>query len=90
VEFLKSGAVAGREVASVVPAEEIGAVAKGPEPKMKEIVEDKGDHRPRDAQQLRILTTRSIVGRHNVSSPSHHTSNLPAGRAHDQLCGRLL
>jgi hypothetical protein len=33
VEFLTSGAVAGREVASVVSAEEIGTVAKGPEPK---------------------------------------------------------
>ena len=33
VEFVKSGAVAGREVASVVSAEQIRAVAKGPEPK---------------------------------------------------------
>jgi hypothetical protein len=33
VEFVKDGAVAGREVASVVPPEEIAAVAKGPAPK---------------------------------------------------------
>jgi hypothetical protein len=33
VEFMKSGALAGREVASVVSAEDIGAVANGPEPK---------------------------------------------------------
>jgi hypothetical protein len=33
VEFLKGGSVAGREMASVVSAEDIGAVAKGPQPK---------------------------------------------------------
>lgn len=33
VEFVRSGAVAGREVASVVVPEEIAAVAKGPAPK---------------------------------------------------------
>lgn len=33
VEFVKSGAVAGREVASVVAPGEIAAVAKGPAPK---------------------------------------------------------
>ena len=33
VEFLKGGSVAGREMASVVSADDIGAVAKGPEPK---------------------------------------------------------
>jgi hypothetical protein len=32
VEFVKGGAIAGKEVASVIPAEEIGAVAKGPAP----------------------------------------------------------
>jgi hypothetical protein len=31
-EFVKSGAVAGREVATVIPASEIAAVAKGPAP----------------------------------------------------------
>jgi hypothetical protein len=33
VEFVKSGAVAGRELASVVSGGEIGEVVKGPEPK---------------------------------------------------------
>lgn len=32
VEFLKGGKVAGREVATVVPADEIGKIAKGPRP----------------------------------------------------------
>jgi hypothetical protein len=32
VEFLRSGTVAGREVATVIPAGDIGAVAKGPRP----------------------------------------------------------
>lgn len=36
VEFVKNGNVVGREIASVVPADEIGAVAKGPEPKPTE------------------------------------------------------
>ena len=36
VEFVKGNAVAGREVASVVAAEEIGAVAKAPAPKPNE------------------------------------------------------
>jgi hypothetical protein len=33
VEFMKSGVVAGREVASVISSEDIGSVAKEPEPK---------------------------------------------------------
>lgn len=33
VEFLKGGKVVGREVATVVPAEEIGKIAKGARPK---------------------------------------------------------
>jgi len=33
VEFVKDGSVAGKEMASVVSAEDVGAVAKGPEPK---------------------------------------------------------
>ena len=33
VEFVKTGVVAGREVASVVSTEDIGTVAKGPAPK---------------------------------------------------------
>ena len=33
VEFVKNGTVAGREVATVIAAEDIGAVAKGPAPK---------------------------------------------------------
>lgn len=33
VEFLKNGAVAGREVATVIAADDIGIVAKGPGPK---------------------------------------------------------
>jgi hypothetical protein len=33
VEFVKSGVVVGREVASVVSSEDIGKVAKEPEPK---------------------------------------------------------
>lgn len=32
VEFTRGGTVAGREVATVVPASEIGAIAKGPRP----------------------------------------------------------
>ncbi len=33
VEFVKGGKVAGREVASVIGADEIGKIAKGPRPK---------------------------------------------------------
>lgn len=33
VEFVKGGKVVGREVASVIPADEIGKIAKGPKPK---------------------------------------------------------
>jgi hypothetical protein len=33
VEFVKAGGIAGRDVASVVSAEDIGTVAKGPAPK---------------------------------------------------------
>jgi hypothetical protein len=33
VEFVKGGAVAGRELASVVSGDDIGAIVKGPEPK---------------------------------------------------------
>jgi hypothetical protein len=33
VEFVKTGTIAGRELASVVPADEIGSVVKGPTPK---------------------------------------------------------
>jgi hypothetical protein len=34
VEFIKSGAVAGRELATVIPASEIGAIAKSPAPRV--------------------------------------------------------
>ncbi len=33
VEFVKGGKVAGKEVASVISAEDIGKIAKGPRPK---------------------------------------------------------
>jgi hypothetical protein len=33
VEFIKSGAVAGREVATVISSDEVAAIAKGPGPK---------------------------------------------------------
>jgi hypothetical protein len=33
VEFVKDGKVAGREVATVIPASDIGTIAKGPQPK---------------------------------------------------------
>ena len=33
VEFVKGGKVAGREVATIVPADEMGAIAKGKKPK---------------------------------------------------------
>ena len=36
VEFIKNGDVAGRELASVIPADEVGTVTKGPEPKPNE------------------------------------------------------
>jgi hypothetical protein len=34
VEFIRSGSVAGRELATVIPASEIAAVAKGPAPRV--------------------------------------------------------
>lgn len=45
VEFIKTGAVAGRELATVVPTSEIAAVAKGPAPRVNSTRVDvlKGD-----------------------------------------------
>jgi hypothetical protein len=45
VEFIRSGSVAGRELATVIPASEIAAVAKGPAPRVNSARVDllKGD-----------------------------------------------
>jgi hypothetical protein len=45
VEFIRSGAVAGRELATVIPASEIATVAKGPAPRVNSARVDvlKGD-----------------------------------------------
>jgi hypothetical protein len=67
VEFAKDGAVAGREVASVVSAEDIGAVAKGPEPKPNAVRVDllKG------GEYLRVWMN---------SAGTHYIVNMPVAR----------
>ena len=67
VEFVRGGAVAGREVASVISAEEIGTVAKGPGPKPHAVRVDLlkgGDY-------LRIWLN---------SAGTHYIVNLPVWR----------
>jgi hypothetical protein len=67
VEFVKGGAVSGREVASVVSAEDIGAVAKGPGPKPNAARVDllKG------GEYLRIWMNRA---------GTHYIVNMPVAR----------
>ena len=67
VEFVKSGAVAGREVASVVSADEIGAVVKGPGPKP-------------DAVRVDLLTGGEYLRVWMNSGGTHYIVNLSVAR----------
>jgi hypothetical protein len=64
VEFLKDGAAAGREIASVVSGEDIGVVAKGPAPK------------PNTAR-VDLLKGRDYVRVWLNSAGTHYIINLP-------------
>jgi hypothetical protein len=67
VEFIKSGAVAGRELATVIPASEIDAVAKGPAPRINSARVDmlKGD------EYVRVWINRGT---------EHYLIHLPPSR----------
>ena len=67
VEFVKDTAVAGREVASVVSAEDIGAVAKGPGPKQNAARVDL----LKDGEYLRVWMN---------SAGTHYIVNMPVAR----------
>jgi hypothetical protein len=67
VEFIRSGAVSGRELATVIPATEIAAVAKGPAPRVNSARVDvlKGD------EYVRVWINRGS---------EHYIIHLPPGR----------
>ena len=67
MEFIKSGAVAGRELATVIPASEIDAVAKGPAPRINSARVDmlKGD------EYVRVWINRGT---------EHYIIHLPPSR----------
>ncbi len=77
VEFVRGGAVAGRELASVVPTEEIGAIAKGPAPQPNQ-------------SRVDLLKEGRVPAR--VAEPSRHalhreSASLP--RIHCTLIGTV-
>jgi hypothetical protein len=67
VEFLKGGSVAGREMASVVSAEDIGAVAKGPQPKP-------------NAVRVDLLKRGEYLRVWMNSAGTHYIVNMPVAR----------
>lgn len=67
VEFVTRGEVAGREVASVVSAQEIAAVAKGPEPKV-------------NAARVDLLKGGDYLRVWANSHGTHYIINLPVAR----------
>ena len=67
VEFVKNGAVAGREVASVIPGADIGAVAKGPAPRPSESKVDL----LKEGEYLRVWMNRA---------GTHYIVHLPVSR----------
>ena len=67
VEFVKTGSVAGREVASVISTEDIGAVAKGPPPKPSAFRIDL----LKEGEYLRVWMN---------SGGTHYIVNLPVAR----------
>ena len=67
VEFVSNGAVAGREVASVISAEEIGEVAKGPEP------------RP-EAARVDVLKGGEYLRVWMNHAGTHYVVNMPVAR----------
>lgn len=67
VEFIKNGTVAGREVATVISAEDIGAVAKRPAPKADGSRVDV----LKDGEYVRVWITRAGV---------HYIVNMPVAR----------
>jgi hypothetical protein len=67
VEFVKTGVVAGREVASVVSAQDIGTVAKGPAPKAS-------------ACRVDLLKEGEYVRVWMNSGGTHYIVNMPVAR----------
>jgi hypothetical protein len=67
VEFLTGGSVAGRQVASVVSAEDIGAVAKGPQPKP-------------NAARVDLLTDAECLRVRMNYAGTHYIVNMPVAR----------
>jgi hypothetical protein len=67
VEFVKTGVVAGREVASVVSTEDIGTVAKGPAPKPS-------------ASRVDLLKEGEYLRVWMNSSGTHYIVNMPVAR----------
>jgi hypothetical protein len=67
VEFVKDGAVAGREVASVISAEDITSIAKGPAPKL-------------DQSRVDVLKGGDYVRIWINSAGTNYLINMPVAR----------